>query len=134
MSRVPSVHETGTVKLFRSACLCAVFALLSACAAFAPLPPPPSPQEIVAMAGEGKTVQDIIQRIDAAQGVYRLSASELAKLREQGVPDAVIDHMQATYLEAIRREEAWRQQSLYPAPGWPYRSPFNRAHPYRWWR
>ena len=85
------------------------------------------------MAREGKTAQEIIGRIDAAQGVYRLSASELARLREQGVPDAVIDHMQATYLEAIRREEAWRQQGLHPAPGWPYRSPFNRSFPLRRW-
>lgn len=85
------------------------------------------------MSIEGRTAPEIIRRIDEAQGVYRLSASELAKLREQGVPDAVIDHMQATYLDAIRREEAWRQQSLYPAPGWPYRSPFNRSYPYRWW-
>ena len=85
------------------------------------------------MSAEGRTAQEIIRRINEAQGVYRLSASELAKLREQGVPDAVIDHMQATYLDAIRREEAWRQQGMYPAPGSPYRSPFNRSYPYRWW-
>lgn len=121
------------MKLFRLTAACTAFVLLSACAAFAPLPPPPSPQEIVAMAGEGKSADEIIRRIDAAQGVYRLSASELARLRERGVPDAVIDHMQSTHMDAIRREEAWRQQSLYPAPGWPYRSPFNRSLPYRWW-
>lgn len=108
--------------------------VVAGCAAFAPLPAPPTPQELVAMAAEGKTAPEIIGRIEASQAVYRMSASELAKLREQGLPDAVIDYMQATYVEAVRREEAWRQQGLYPGAGWPYRSPFSRPYPFRGWR
>lgn len=82
------------------------------------------------MAREGRPAQEIIGRINAAQAIYRLSASELAKLREQGVPDAVIDHMQATWLDAVRREEAWRQHDMYLMPGWPYRPLVNTP----WWR
>jgi hypothetical protein len=36
--------------------------------------------------------------------VYYLSATQLAKLREQGVPDKVVDYMQQTQLEDLRRQ------------------------------
>jgi hypothetical protein len=37
--------------------------------------------------------------------VYRLDASQLAQLQEQGVPDAVLNYMQQTYLDAVREEQ-----------------------------
>src|SRR5262245_57082371 len=40
---------------------------------------------------------EIIQRMQDARAVYRLPASALAHLREQGAPDAVVDYMQQTY-------------------------------------
>ncbi len=109
----------------------AAIAFLAGCAALPPRPPPPTTQEIIAMAEQGTPAPEIIARIDAAQAVYRLSASGLAKLREQGVPDAVIDHMQTTWLDAVRREEAWRQHDMYLTPGWPYRP---LVHSPWWWR
>jgi hypothetical protein len=41
------------------------------------------------------------KKIWHAQGLV-----QLARLHDQGVADAVINYMQQTYLEAVRREEA----------------------------
>jgi Tfp pilus assembly protein FimV len=84
--------------------LCA--ALLAGCATVPPISqePPPglAPAEIVAAARAGEPAAALIERMRAARVVYRLAASELARMREQGVPDEVIDHMQQTWLDAER--------------------------------
>ena len=82
-----------------------------------PLPPPPSLAEIVESAKAGQPAQQIIERMQRSRAVYRLPASELAKLREQGVPDAVIDYMQRVHLDVVRFEESVRARSFY-GPGW----------------
>ncbi len=82
-----------------------------------PLPPAPTPAEIVAAAKAGQTAQQIIERMQRSRAVYRLPASELAKLREQGVPDPVIDYMQRVHLDVVRFEESMRARSFY-GPGW----------------
>lgn len=94
-------------------------ALLAGCAARPPLPDPPAVVDVVRMSGEGDAPALIIERMQAARAVYRLPASELARLREQGVADAVIDHMQRTQIEAERRDEALRQRMLL-WDNWPY--------------
>lgn len=71
--------------------------------------------------------EEIITRMQEARAVYRLPASELAKLREQGVTDRVIDYMNQTQIAAARREEAWHQFDRYMWYGWPY------GYPYRWY-
>jgi hypothetical protein len=113
--------------------------LAAGCATPQPrLPPPPTPAEIVQMAKDGMTAEAIIQRIEALQGVYPLSASGLANLRDQGVPDQVIDYMQRTYVRAARFDEFLRTRDLYSTYGWPYffgPYPYGWASPYPWgWR
>lgn len=66
---------------------------------------PVAVSQIIAMSKEGISTTEIIAQIRASQTVYRLKASQLADLREQGVADEVIDHMQQTYLEAVREEQ-----------------------------
>jgi hypothetical protein len=59
--------------------------------------------------------------------VYRLKASELAKLKEEGFPDAVIDYMQQTYLDAVRRNQAledWSHWTVGPDQYWYGGGPF----------
>lgn len=91
-------------------------ALLAGCATLGEkLPPPPTPEEIVQLSKDKFPAEDIIKRMEASRAVYRLPASELAKLREQGVPDQVIDYMQKTYIEAERYDE-WRARYY----GWPH--------------
>ena len=61
--------------------------------------------QIVGMSKEGVPADEIIERMRDSGAVYQLKASELARLHEEGVPDAVIDYMQETYLEGLRRHE-----------------------------
>lgn len=93
--------------------------------------PPLMVSSIVRQSQEGVPADDIIRQIAESGTVYRLSASELANLRDQGVSDAVINYMQQTYLDAIRRDQSVADRNLwvygpdgyyyggYPF-GWPY--------------
>ena len=103
---------------------------LAGCAT-TPLPPPPTTAEIVQMAREGQPADAIIQRIEQSRAVYQLSATQLAQLREQGVPDKVIDYMQQTLIDAIRYSEWMRARDAYFF--YPY-SPFPpyRRYPFGW--
>ena len=64
------------------------------------------------MSQDGVPPSEIIQRMREAGMVYRLSGSELARLKAQGVPDEVLDYMQSTYLEDARRQ-AYRDYGPY---------------------
>lgn len=61
---------------------------------------------IVSQSKEGVPDDEIIREISDSGTVYRMSASELANLRDKGVSNAVINYMQQTYLEAIRRDQS----------------------------
>jgi hypothetical protein len=111
--------EKSAVKVFRW--LVIFFTLAAAgCATLDDRPPPPAPEDIVALARSGAPAQEIIRRIQESGAVYPLSASALARLRGHGVPDEVIDYMQRTYVEAVRREEAIRQSLFYGPMFHPY--------------
>jgi hypothetical protein len=62
--------------------------------------------EVVQMTQEGVLAEIIVQKMWEAQGVYRLNAAELAQLHDRGVADPVINYMQQTYVEAVRREQS----------------------------
>lgn len=110
----------------------------AACAGIEERPDPPAPGEIVALARNGMAAQDIIKRMAESHAVYRLPASQLARLREQGVPDEVIDYMNNSHLEAVRREEARRQfdrDLFYGGSYFPYyRYPYGPMWSPYWWR
>lgn len=102
------------------------------------LPPPPTQAQIVRMAQERRSAADMIALMKAARAVYRLPASELAKLHTQGVPGEVIDYMQQTLIEAERYEEYQRTRDRYGWFGWPgyyvrpYGWPGYYVSPYGW--
>ena len=93
--------------------------------------PPLTVSSIVQQSHQGVPASAIIRQITESGTVYRLSASELANLRDDGVADSVINYMQQTYLDAIRRNQRLADQNLwvygpdgywyggYPF-GWPY--------------
>ncbi len=116
---------------FRLLLLAAALLLaLGGCASYPPRPPAPTVDEIVQLSREGLAPAEIIRRIDESDGLYPLKASELARLREQGVSDDVIDHMQQTLLEATRAREAMRERErmwMYGYPGFP-------GYPWGYWR
>ena len=126
------------MRALRVAILVLIAGLAPGCATLGPpLPPPPTIDEIVRLSAAGVPADDIIKRMRDAQAVYRLPASELAKLHSQGVPDRVIDYMQRTYIEAERYDEYLRTRDLYLWYGWPsYLGiyPYGYWYPYTGWR
>ena len=96
-------------------------------------PPHPAPVtvgQILDMNKAGLSAENIIGKIKASGTIYRLKASQLSDLEKQGVPPAVIDYMQQTYLDAVKRDAAyenWNYWTMHDdywyggAPyGWPY--------------
>lgn len=109
--------------------------MLAGCAGLGEkLPPPPTVAEIVQMAKSGHSADAIIKRIHESRAVYQLPASELARMREQGVPDKVIDYLQQTYIDAVRYSEWARARDAYLFPPFsasPFR-PYFWPGPYGW--
>lgn len=60
------------------------------------------------MSKEGVPAETIVKKMRDSKSVYRLTAAQLAYLHDQGVADRVINYMQQTYLEAVRREQNLR--------------------------
>lgn len=103
--------------------------LVSGCASLRqPRPPAPTVEEIVKLSKEKVPSSEIIKRMEESGAIYRLKASELAKLREQGVPDAVVDYMQQTYMEDIQRR-SWMFRDPFPYPGV---GPYGIYRPFGW--
>jgi hypothetical protein len=117
--------------LVKSAGLGAVIAVLLCCGCASlrtPRPEPITVPQIVEMCKAGVPADDIIQKLKASGTVYRLQASQLAELKADGVPDAVINYMQQTYLDAAARDAAFQE--------WSHRNRFDNdgygGMPYGW--
>jgi hypothetical protein len=91
-----------------------------------PRPPVTVPQ-ILEMSKTGVPPGDIVQKMRDSGTVYRLQASQLAQLKAQGVPDAVLNYMQQTYLDAARADQSredfddWalvEDGDMYSGPWW----------------
>ena len=92
----------------------AVIFVLSGCATLGiKTSPPVTVADIIKMSQDKVPADEIISKMRKSGTVYRLRASELAKLKEEGVPDAVIDYMQQTYLTAVRRNQALEDWSYW---------------------
>jgi hypothetical protein len=124
--RAETTGAAGALRRFaparRLAVALAMSALVSGCASYVSRPPPPSVSDVIALAQAGAPAEDIIRRMQESRAVYNLSASQLADLRAQGVPAAVIDYMQATQLAYVQQRgfasgAAWGY-------GWPGYGPY----------
>lgn len=132
VSRIVAWKSKGTAPTLTVAILILSMFVLSGCATQAQRTVPPlTVSSIIQQSHDGVPAGTIIQEIAESGTVYRLKASELADLRDEGVPNTVIDYMQQTYLDAIRRDQSLADQDLwvygpdgywyggYPF-GWPY--------------
>jgi hypothetical protein len=116
---------------FRTAALLLILAAgQTGCASIASRPPVTT-EQIVQMSREGVPAADIVQKMRDAGTVYRLSGSQLAQLKEQGVPDEVLDYMQETYLADAHARGAWYYGSYWGGP-WPW-GPYPYWGPYGYW-
>jgi hypothetical protein len=96
---------TRSVRLAGLLLTLASLLLLPACASLANRPPPVTVSEVVDMSHHGVPPQQIIDRMQESGTVYRLSATQLAQLKDKGVPDSVLNYMQETYLTSVRRRQ-----------------------------
>jgi hypothetical protein len=81
--------------------------LLESCATLGITQPEPvTVPQIIQMSKAGVPAQEIVKKMRRSGTVYRLKASQLSELKEEGVPDSVIDYMQETYLDAVRNDQA----------------------------
>jgi hypothetical protein len=86
------------------------------------------------MSKEGLPVETILQKMRDSGTTYRLTASQLVRLHEDGVPEAVLDYMQETYLAAVRRDqvrEDWRYWAFAADGYWYGGRPYD--WPRLWW-
>lgn len=98
-------------------------------------PPPPTVDELVKMANDKVPADEIIRRMQASRAVYRLAGSDYARLRERGLPDAVIDYMHRQQLDRARYEEWVRAQDRFFFDRYWYRPypPYYYGYPFWGW-
>lgn len=104
--------------------------LTGGCAAFEKREPM-TVEQVVQLSREGKTADDIINRLSESRTVFALSGSGYAKLREQGVDDAVLDFIQRSYVARVELDSRLRYQGWF-SPGYypPYYRPMTGPWPY----
>jgi hypothetical protein len=108
------------------------------CVSPKPRPEPVTVPQVVEMSKAGVPAGEIIGKMKASGTIYRLQASQLVELHTQGVSPEVLDYMQQTFVEAIRRDAAydnWNRWTPYdnywyggPPFGWPDRVIVVREH------
>ncbi len=115
-------------------CMVLFVASMAGCATLREVPRPVRVPEIVELSKGGMPADEIIAKMRASGTVYRMTASQLADLQQQGVAGAVVDYMQQTYIDAVKRDAAygeWRHWSRYHDywyGGVPYGWPYERVY------
>ncbi len=93
--------------------------LLTACGTSRNLrlePPPLTVPQIVALSRQGVPAEAIIARIHRSGLLYRLLPNQIERLRQAGVPKAVLDDIQRRYRLALKRHpylEDWDNWTFY---------------------
>ena len=87
--------------------------------------PPPSFDDIARMSDEGLADEQIIAQLRETGAIYPLTASQIIDLNEKGVSAAVLDYMQQTYIQSVRR----RERMMYSDPWFGYPC-FGCGYPY----
>ena len=75
--------------------------------------PPPSVDQIIQMSKDGKPADEIIRELQETHAVYPLTASQIVKLHDEGVPESVLDYMQSVYADSIRWDARMQYESTY---------------------
>ena len=82
--------------------------------------------DIIQMSKDGAWSKDIINEINKSHTAYNLKADQLAKLRDEGVQDSVINYMEQTRIDLIQQNQRYNDSSywwmangfFYGALGW----------------
>jgi hypothetical protein len=118
-------------RLMRFFSVASLSLLLAACATL-PTPAPVKVPEVIQLSRAGTPPAQIIQKMRDAGMVYRLNASQIARLQHDGVSDAVLNYMQHTYIEAVRRDQRLRDWNRWwpDADGYFYGGCYYQSWPY----
>ena len=98
------------MKTLLSTVLVSSLVLVAGCATNEPFSSVPlynrySVQDIVKWSNDKVPPDEIIARLQRANGFYPLTAGEILLLRDEGVPVPVLDYMHQTHLRLVAREE-----------------------------
>jgi len=85
---------------------------LAGCATFDG-PKPLTSDEVIAMSKGGKGAPQIIEELKRTDTVIPLSASEIVRLHDAGVSNAVLDYLQRAQIEEIRWRDRYSQMYWY---------------------
>jgi outer membrane murein-binding lipoprotein Lpp len=94
--------------------------LLAGCATMGDQTPPLTIDTLVTRAKAGESSESLLASLRASRERFTLTGSDYAKLKERGLPDAVLDELQKREI-ADARDDEWRRSN--PAGWW-------RAWPY----
>lgn len=123
---------SGRISLFAGLTVILVgISFCEGCAIMGPeRPKPVTVTEIIEMSKAGVPADQIVTKMKTSGTIYRLTASQLSQIKKDGAPDAVIDYMQQTYIDAIKRDAAyenWEHWTMYGSYwyggvpfGWPH--------------
>jgi hypothetical protein len=65
------------------------------------------------MSQAGKPAEEIVRELQQTRAVYPLTGSQIARLHDRGVPDAVLDYLQNAYAESIRWDARLRYENSF---------------------
>lgn len=94
--------------------------LLGGCATFADNTPPLTIDALVSRAKAGESTESLLASLRGSRERFVLTGSDYAKLKERGLPDAVLDALQARAIEDARYDEWRRTQPDFFWRAWPY--------------
>lgn len=126
------IDSKGLVFLFVAG---SVVLLLTSCVVYKEQPSsftPVTVRDIVKMTNDKVPPGNIINEIRSSRTAYNLKASEYAKLQQSGVADTVLNYMQKTQLDLVRRKQASQDSYSYYAPGYWYGG-YGYGWPYSYW-
>lgn len=95
-------------------------ALVSGCATLADPTPSLTVDALVARAKSGESAQSLLASLRASRERFTLTGSDYAKLKERGLPDAVLDELQQREIAQARDDEWRRSQPIGGWRTWPY--------------
>ncbi len=120
LHRLPGLLSAASLSLVLAAC------------ATVPAPAPVEVPEVIQLSRAGTPPAQIIQKMRDAGMVYRLKGSQMARLHQDGVSDAVLNYMQNTYVDAVRRDQRLRDWNHWwpDADGYFYGGCYYQSWPY----
>jgi phage baseplate assembly protein W len=102
----------GSSRISRNVAALLCLALLAGCAGM-PRRPPPALEQVVEMSQAGRPAEEILRELQDTRAVYPLTGSQIARLHDQGVADAVLDYLQNAYAESIRWDARLRYENSF---------------------